>query len=94
MAIKYCIGIAKFQGTYVVYMYLVICITDNGTNIVAAFEIKQWKRMPCFIHTLQLAVEVVLKLPEVSHALARCRHLVAHFNRSAKSTYLLKKKTD
>ena len=61
---------------------------------MAAFEIKQWKRMPCFIHTLQLAVEVVLKLPEVSHALARCRHLVAHFNRFAKSTYLLKKKTD
>ena len=38
--------------------------------------------MPCFIHTLQFAVEVVLKLPEVSHALARCRHLVAHFNHS------------
>ena len=48
--------------------------------------------MPCFIHTLQLTMEVVLKLPEVSHALARCRHLVAHFNRSAKSTYLLKQK--
>ena len=66
--------------------------TDNGTNIVAALEIAQWKRMPCFSHTLQLAVEVVLKLPEVSRALARCRHLVAHFNRSAKSTYLLKQK--
>ena len=46
------------------------------------WRIKQWKQMPCFIHTLQLAVEVVLKLPEVSHALARCRHLVAYFNRS------------
>ena len=66
--------------------------TDNGTNIVAALEIVQWKRMQCFSHTLQLAVEVVLKLPEVSRALARCRHLVAHFNRSAKSTYLLKQK--
>ena len=63
--------------------------TDNGTNIVAALEIVQWKRMPCFSHTLQLAVEVVLTLPEVSRALARCRHLVAH---SAKSTYLLKQK--
>ena len=73
-------------------MYLVICITDNGTNIVAAFEIKQWKRMPCFIHTLQLAVEVVLKLPEVSHALARCRHLVAHFNRSI--NLFIEEKTD
>ena len=48
--------------------------------------------MPGFSHTLQLAVEVVLKLPEVLRALARCRHLVAHFNCSAKSTYLLKQK--
>ena len=66
--------------------------TDNGTNIVAAFEITKWRRMPCFSHTLQLAVEVSLKLPEVSRALARCRHLVAHFNRSVKSSYLLKQK--
>ena len=47
--------------------------TDNGTNIVLAMELLQWSRMPCFSHTLQLAVEVVLKLPEVSRALARCR---------------------
>ena len=66
--------------------------TDNGTNIVYASEILQWKRMPCFSHTLQLAVEVVLKLPEVSRALARCRQLVGHFNRSAKSSYLLQQK--
>lgn len=66
--------------------------TDNGTNIVSALEIVQWKRMPCFSHTLQLAVDIVLKLPEVSRALARCRQLVGHFNRSAKSSYLLKQK--
>ena len=47
--------------------------------------------MPCFSHTLQLAVEVVLKLPEVSRALARCRQLVGHFNRSAKSSYVTTK---
>ena len=48
--------------------------------------------IPCFSHTLQLAVEVevVLKLTEVLHALARCRHLVAHFNHPAKSSYLNK----
>ena len=66
--------------------------TDNGSNIVSALEIAQWKRMPCFSHTLQLAVDVVLKLPEVSRALARCRQLVGFFNRSAKSSYLLKQK--
>lgn len=66
--------------------------TDNGTNIVAAFEITKWRRMSYFSHILQLAVKVVLKLPEVSRALARCRHLVAHFNHSIKSSYLLKQK--
>ena len=66
--------------------------TDNGSNIVAAFDITRWLRMPCFSHTLQLAVEVVLKLPEVSRALARSRQLISHFNRSSKSTYLFKQK--
>ena len=62
--------------------------TDNGTNIVLAMELLQWSRILCFSHALQLAVEVVLKLPEVSHALARCKQLVGHFNCSAKSNYL------
>jgi len=44
--------------------------TDNETTIVSALEIVQWKRMPCLSHTLQVAVDVVLKLPEVSCALA------------------------
>ena len=66
--------------------------TDNGTNIFSALEIVQWKGMLCFSHTLQLAVEVVLKLPKVSCALARCRQLVGHFNHSAKSSYLLQQK--
>ena len=64
--------------------------TDNGTNIVLAADILGWQRMPCFSHTLQLAVEKAMSLPDVSRALARCRCLVSHFNHSSKSTYLLK----
>ena len=64
----------------------------NGTKLVAAFEITKWRQMPCFSHTLQLVVEVVFKLPEVSCALVRCRHLVAHSNCFVKSSYLLKQK--
>ena len=45
--------------------------TDNGANIVSAMELLQWSRVPRFSHTLQLAVDVILKLPEVSCALAR-----------------------
>jgi len=67
--------------------------TDNDANIVSAMELLQWSRVPCFSHTVQLA-EVVLKLPEVSRAIARCKQLVEHFNRSAKSNYLLKQKQD
>ena len=66
--------------------------TDNGSNVVSAINMLECMRMPCFSHTLQLAVERVLKLPRVSTALARCRRLVSHFNHSAKSTYMLKQK--
>ena len=53
--------------------------TDNGTNIVLATEILQVQRMPCFSHTLQLAVEKAMQLPDVAKAIARCKHLVTHF---------------
>ena len=64
--------------------------TDNCSNIVSATDILECIRMTYFSHTLQLAVEQVLKLSRVSSALARCRRLVSHFNHSAKSTYMLK----
>ena len=63
---------------------LLTITTNNGVNIVAALEIAQWKLMPSFSHTLQLAVEVVLKLLKVSHTLARCRYFLVHFNHFAK----------
>ena len=44
--------------------------------MVAAYDITGWLKMPCFSHTLQLAVEAVFKLPEVSRALARYRNVV------------------
>ena len=55
-------------------------------------EIAQWKLMPCLGYTLQLVVEVVLKLPKVSHTLATCRYFLVHFNHFTKLTYLLKQK--
>ena len=66
--------------------------TDNCSNIVCATRILDGIRMPCFSHTLQLAIEEVVKIPVVSKALARCRCLVSLFNHSAKSTYMLKQK--
>ena len=71
---------------------LVAATTDNGSNIVLTTEMLDWTRMPCFSHTLQLAVEVILKIPEVVKALARCRRLVTHFRHSPRSTHLLRQK--
>ena len=68
--------------------------TDNGSNILAAVDLLQWPHVSCSSHTLQLGVEKAMKLPQVAKALARRRRLVSHFNHSAKSSYLLKKKQD
>ena len=66
--------------------------TDNVSNMVLAKTLLEWTRTPRFSHSLQLAEEA-LKLPQVAHALARCRRLISHFHHSAKSTYLLWQKT-
>ena len=71
---------------------IVVATTDNGANITAAVELFGVSRLPCFSHTLQLAVEQALKLPEVSKLVGRCKRLVAYFNRSPKSCYLLHQK--
>ena len=70
---------------------VIAATTDNGTNIVCALEQLGWHNIRCFAHTLQLAVLKAVDLPDVSKALARCRNLVSHFNRSAKSTNLSKR---
>ena len=63
--------------------------TDNGANIVLATDILNWPRMPCFSHSLHLAVEAATKRPQVSRALAHSKCLVGHFHHSAKSSYTL-----
>ena len=71
---------------------IVAATTDNGANITAAIEKLEVPHLPRFNHTLQLAVEQALKLPEVSKITSRCKRLVAHFNHSPKSYYLLHQK--
>ena len=73
----------------------VLCMcsyTTNAANVTAAIEKLEVLHLPCFSHTLQLAVEQALKLPEISKITGRCKRLVAHFNRSPKSYYLLHQK--
>ena len=50
------------------------------------------KKVACSSHTLQLAVEQALKLPEISKITGQCKKLIARFNRSPISYYLLHQK--
>ena len=67
-------------------------VTDNGSNMIRAFNLLSWPCVCCFSHTLKLAVEEVFKIPAVSKALARLKRLVSHFHHSVKATYVLKQK--
>ena len=45
---------------------IVAATTDNGANITAGISLLGATQLPCFSHTLQLAVEQALKLPDMS----------------------------
>ena len=66
--------------------------TDNGSNMLKAVSTLHWCHMPCFSHTLQLAVQVAMKLPAISRAIARCKRLINHFHHSVQSTQILRSK--
>ena len=73
--------------------------TDNGSNTHKAVDTLHWCHMPCFSHTLQLAVQVAMKLSAVamklsavSRAIARCKRLINHFQHSVQSTLILRSK--
>ena len=63
--------------------------TDNGSNMLKAVDTLHWCHMPCFSHTLQLAVQVAMKLSAVSRAIAHCKRLINHFHHSVQSTLIL-----
>ena len=65
---------------------------DNGSNMLKAVSTLHWGHMPCFSHTLQLAVQVAMKLPAVSRAIAHCKRLINHFHHSVQSTQILRSK--
>ena len=66
--------------------------TDNGSNMLKAVDTLHWCHMPCFSHTLQLAVQVAMKLSAVSRAIAHCKRLINHFHHSVQSKLILRSK--
>jgi len=61
---------------------LVAFTTESGSNVVKALEDMEVLRLACAGHTLNLAVQKALQIPQVSTPLARCRKLFSHFHKS------------
>jgi len=70
------------------------CITvDNASNIIKAVEqVLEWPYLPCFGHTLNLAVKSGLGMARVQKVVSKCSNIVMHLRRSSKAMYILKEK--
>jgi hypothetical protein len=71
---------------------IVAATTDNGSNVVLAFELLQILRISCFGHNLHLCAKKGLDSTGIQRALSRCHSVVSLFNRSWKKTRDLKEK--
>ena len=61
------------------------CIHDNASNMVLANRtIADWESVPCYTHTLQLAINDGFKVGSVHRVVAACGRLVSHFHHSTK----------
>ncbi|KAK1895583.1 Zinc finger BED domain containing protein 1 [Dissostichus eleginoides] len=71
------------------------CVHDNASNMVLANRtIADWESVPCYAHTLQLAVNDRFKVGSVHRVVAACGRLVSHFHHSTVAPAGLKKKQD
>ncbi|GBP85051.1 Zinc finger BED domain-containing protein 4 [Eumeta japonica] len=57
-------------------------VRDNGRNVTKAIDDSVFKGVPCFIHTLQLAINTALKHDTMAQILVKSRRIVTHFNHS------------
>ena len=66
---------------------------DNASNNVKTVEqVLEWPYLPCFGHTLNLAVKAGLVIPKVQKVVSECSNIVAHFRRSSTAMYIFKEK--
>ena len=66
----------------------IVCVmTDNASNIVAAINKMPWQHLPCFAHSLNLAIKSSIGRDEKLNTIQqRCMDIVSHFHRSVKSS--------
>ncbi|KAJ8375608.1 hypothetical protein SKAU_G00061880 [Synaphobranchus kaupii] len=74
---------------------VIACVHDNATNMVVAnHRLLEWESVPCFAHTLQLAINDGFKATAISRLIAACARLGGHFHHSTVATVALRKKQE
>ena len=72
---------------------VVAVVCDNAANMVLASQfLEDWDDLPCFGHTLQLAVKAGLDLAIISRLTAVCRKIVGHCKHSVVAMGILREK--
>lgn len=67
--------------------------TDNASNIMSGVKIADlFPHVTCFAHTLNLATQRGLKVPQMERLLGRVRKIVTFFHKSTTATAMLKAK--
>ena len=69
-------------------------VTDNASNMTAALNSLECDHLPCFTHTLQLAVNKGLDANGLNQLSSLARKLVGHFKHSALATAALRQKQE
>jgi hypothetical protein len=65
-------------------------VTDNASNMdVAVKEAAMFPHIKCLAHTVNLAAQKALNIPQVSRLLGRVRRIVGFFHRSSHATHVL-----
>ena len=68
--------------------------TDNGSNMIAAFNVLDLLCLSCFGHNLDLAINKGLDSAQVKYALARCHSLVELFPAAGRKQEIYMKTTN
>lgn len=66
-------------------------VTDNAANVVKSVKLLGADHIPCLAHTVNIAVQKALKLPDVKDVLDKVRKIVGFFHRSTSAAALLKR---
>ena len=65
---------------------------DNASNITLAVQNLGWQSVPCFAHTLQLAVNKGLEVSQINKLPSVGRKRVGHFKHSSLAMTALREK--